>query len=141
MRLDDRPPVGSRQIADTFRRHHSPNLPQMGQLSVPVTDVLDHMVAEHDVEAVIVVRQLRAVDESELVAIGDDPLIDDVDGGHSKLDVGVSGEVVGDDAGAGADLEQPERSLAWEWPEEPVDLPGFETSRLHVERGMRLTIL
>src|SRR5690606_37374940 len=105
-----------------------------------VAYVLDHVVADDDVELPVRVGQHGAIDLAELVALRLDARIDDVDRVDIEVVAAFLGEDAGDDAGTAADLEQRPRRLEALRAEDADDLACLRDARGAVQRGMRLPL-
>ena len=105
MRLTEGPAARRGEVAAAAGAQHAADLAEVQQLVGRLADVLDHVVRDDDVEARVGERERGAVDAAELEAVGDDPLVAQVDGDDVAVRPGELCQRGGDVAGAAADVE------------------------------------
>jgi hypothetical protein len=111
VRLNELPTVGDGEIAHAVAPKDSPQFPQVCQLRGIVADVLDNVIADHDVERAGIERQSRAGHASESVGVTNSASVLDIHGVDVARKHRVRREVVRDTAGACAHLEEPNRPI------------------------------
>jgi hypothetical protein len=82
VRLHQGPAVRRRKVGDSVVLEDAGDLSEMGKLLGRWTDMLDHVVRDHDIEEKVRERQRGALDDDEAEALGDEARISDVNAPH-----------------------------------------------------------
>lgn len=140
MRLDEAPTVGNGQVRDAAGRQDALDLAQVLTLLVVPADVLEHVVAHHDVECGLVERKRGTGYGMEGVAVRGNAVVHGVD----SMDLvarWTGAEVVCDPTGSAADVQDPKRPARALESEKALDLRALQLTRCLVEHRMAATLV
>jgi hypothetical protein len=133
VRFHEHPAARNGEVTGSTTLEHPPDLAQVAKLVLPAADVLDDVVGYDDVEAPVREGELRVLDEREAVAVGHQPLVEDVDGVHGPFRTDTLRERLGHVTRPRADVEDALALERRDRLEHLLDLLRLEEPRVAVE--------
>ena len=141
MGLDETESIGKRDVANTPGAKGAGDLDEMLPLVVSRTDVLDDVIRDDRVERRVLERQRRGIDAMVRVGITNNSNVDDIDRVDAALRTGGCRQGIGDDTGAGADVEDTRARQRRSACEQGDDLPGLDAPPFDIEVRVRTRLL